>query len=173
MKKSWIAVPRSLLKASFYKKDHDKVFFWVHLNLIANWEPTQETLGGKPIICQPGQFTTGRKQLAEQTGYSEGKIERMLTYFEKTAQRIEQQKTSTNRLITIKYWERDQQSEQRNGQRVNNDRTTTGQRVNTLEQYNKSNNINNKEILKENFENFEGAPVITDFTFLDEPEGKK
>jgi hypothetical protein len=170
MKKSWIAIQRSLLKAPFYKKDHDKVFFWVHLNLIANWDPTEEVLGGKVITCQPGQFTTGRKQLADQTGFSESKVERLLTYFEKIAQRIEQRKTSTNRLITILYWSRDQQSGQQNGQRVNNDRTTSEQRSDTLEQYNNSNNSNNKEILKENFSILKGAPAITDFSFLDEPE---
>jgi hypothetical protein len=101
MNKNWIKLNRRLMKTAYYKKDHEKVFFWIHLLLRANFEPTKEYLAGQPIICKPGQFTTGRRQLSEETGIQESKIERLLTYFEKTEQQIEQQKTHTNRLITI------------------------------------------------------------------------
>ena len=101
----------------------------------ANWEPTKEYLGGKPIICQPGQFTTGRRQLAEETGFTESKVERLLTFFEKFEQQIEQQKSSTNRLITVINWIEYQQTEQRNGQPSDNDRTTIEQRSDTLKEY--------------------------------------
>ena len=62
---------------------------------------SEEQLGGKKIICNPGQFTTGRKQLSKDTGISESKIERLLNKFEKIEQQITQQKTNINRLISI------------------------------------------------------------------------
>lgn len=130
----WIKLHRKLLDKAFYSKDSEKVHLWIHLLLKANHNDYEEMLGGKPIICKSGQFTTGRKQLASETGICESKIERLLTYFEKIEQQIEQQKTSTNRLISILNWCEYQESEQRNEQRVNNKRTTSEQRVNTLQE---------------------------------------
>jgi hypothetical protein len=127
----WIKLHRKLIEKSFYRKDSEKVHLWIHLLISANRETREEMLGGKPYICNPGQFTTGRKQLAMETGISESKIERIMTYFEKIEQQIEQQKTSTNRLISILNWSEYQQTEQQIEQQVNNDRTTSEQRVNT------------------------------------------
>ena len=151
----YIKLARNLKNKAFYSKDSEKVHLWVHLILCANWQEKEEMLGGKPITCLAGQFTTGRKQLSTQTGISESKIERILTYFEKIEQQIEQQKTSTNRLISILNWDKYQQSEQSFEQRVNNDRTTSEQRVNNdrttsehtirIEEYKEYKNIKNKK----------------------------
>lgn len=148
----YIKIRRQLLEKSYYCRDSEKVHLWLHLLLKANWRPREEVLGGKPILCMPGQFTTGRKQLSRETGISESKIERILTYFEKIEQQIEQQKTSVNRLISILNWDTYQQSEQQSEQRVNNDRTTSEQRVNNewthyknIKNIKKGKNIKNKE----------------------------
>lgn len=140
---SYIKLMRSVKDKAFYSKDSEKVHLWIHLLLSANWSDNEEMLGGKPIICKAGQFTTGRKQLSIATGINESKIERLLTYFEKTEQQIEQRKTSVNRLISILNWDKYQCSEQRIEQQVNNDRTTSEQRVNTLEENKEHNNLNN------------------------------
>lgn len=132
---SYIKLSRELSNKSFYSKDSEKVHLWIHLLISANWTEKEEILGGKPYICKPGQFTTGRKQLSKETGISESKIERLLTYFEKIEQQIEQQKTNTNRLISICNWCKYQTNEQPNKQRSNNDRTTTEQQVNTPKEY--------------------------------------
>jgi hypothetical protein len=143
----WIKIHRELLDKAFYKKDSEKVHLWIHLLMSANIHKKEEYLGGKKIICLPGQFTTGRKQLSEQTGISESKIERILNNFEKIEQQIEQQKTSANRLISILNWDKFQLSEQLSEQRVNNDRTTSEQRVNTLKEDKEDKEIKkNKEI---------------------------
>ena len=126
----WIKLHRKFCEKAFYSKDSEKVHLWVHLLMSANHSGKEELLGGKPFFCASGQFTTGRKQLSRETGISESKIERILTYFEKIEQQIEQQKTSVNRLISILNWDSFQQSEQQSEQRVNNDRTTSEQRVN-------------------------------------------
>jgi hypothetical protein len=121
----WVKVHRKLSEKAFYKKDSEKVHLWIHLLISASRGEREEILGGKPIKCSPGQFTTGRKQLSEDTGINESKIERILTYFEKIEQQIEQQKTSTNRLISILKWNEYQINEQQNEQLPNNDRTTS------------------------------------------------
>ena len=123
------------MEKAFYKKDSQKVHLWVHLLFKASYSQNrEELLGNKPYLCKPGEFTTGRRQLSLETGISESKIERILTYFEKIEQQIEQQKTSRNRLITILHWEEYQQSEQQSEQQVNNNRTTSEQQVNTLKE---------------------------------------
>ena len=82
-KMNYIKLMRSLKDKSYYSKDSEKLHLWVHLLLTANWNDREEMLGGKPIICKAGQFTTGRKQLSKETGINESKVERLLTYFEK------------------------------------------------------------------------------------------
>lgn len=119
----WISLHRKLMQKAYYSKDSEKVHLWIHLLMKANHDGYEEMLGGKPLLCKPGQFTTGRKQLSSETGISESKIERILTYFEKIEQQIEQQKSTTNRLISILNWAQYQQGKQQNEQRPNNDRT--------------------------------------------------
>lgn len=139
----WVKVHRKLSEKVFYRKDSEKVHLWIHLLICANRDEREELLGGKPIKCNSGQFTTGRKQLSEATGINESKIERILTYFEKIEQQIEQQKTSTNRLISILNWSEYQQTEQQTEQQVNNDRTASEQRVNTLKEVKEVKELNN------------------------------
>jgi hypothetical protein len=144
--KGWVKVHRKLSEKVFYRKDSEKVHLWIHLLICANRDEREELLGGKLIKCNSGQFTTGRKQLSEATGINESKIERILTYFEKIEQQIEQQKTSTNRLISILNWSEYQSTEQQSEQQVNNDRTTSEQRVNTLKEVKEVKEIkNNRE----------------------------
>lgn len=143
---NFIKLNRKLKDKAFYIKDSEKVHLWIHLLLSANWSEKEESLGGKPYLCKCGQFTTGRKHLSQQTGINESKIERILTYFEKTEQQIEQQKTSTNRLISITNWNNYQLNEQQSKHRVNNDQTTIEQQSNTLKEGKENKEVKNKRI---------------------------
>ena len=127
-------------------KDADHLAVWIWLLMEAVFRPTDVVFKGKRITLQPGQMTTGRKVIAEQLRISESKVQRILTCFENEHQ-IEQRTDHQCRLITIVSWEKYQVSEQPNEQRVNNDRTTSEQRVNTKEEYK---NIRNKEIIINN-----------------------
>lgn len=138
----YIKLYRQLKEKAFYK-DSEKVHLWIHLLLKATHKGREEMLGGKPFKCEPGQFTIGRKQLAEETGIDESKVERILTYFEKIEQQIEQQKTTKNRLITILRWNNYQASEQQIEQQVNNNCTTSEQQVNTLQECKNVKNVKN------------------------------
>lgn len=130
----WIKIYRSLMNKAYYKKDSEKVHLWIHLIMKATHDGKEEILGGKPIICKPGQFTTGRNQLVLETGINRSKIERILTYFEKIEHQIEQQTTNTNRLISILNWHLYQNSKQQIEQQVSNERATSEQQVSTLQE---------------------------------------
>jgi hypothetical protein len=107
---------------------------------------------GKTINLKSGQIITGRKALSEKTGISQSTLERILMTFE-NEQQIGQQKTSTSRLISILNWGKHQKVGQHNGQRVDNEWTTDGQRVDT-----------NKELKKDNNERIKEKGVVNKFT---------
>lgn len=137
-KEGWISLYRKMMDKGYYKKS-EYVHLWSHLLLKATHKKIEVWFNGKNIKLKPGQMITGRKVLSTETGINESKIERILNFFEKSEQQIEQQKTNKNRLISIVNWGGHQKSEQQIEQQVNNKRTTSEQQVNTN---NKDNNIN-------------------------------
>lgn len=100
----WILIHKSIEKKGYYS-DSEYVHLWVHLLLQANWEEKEFLWNGKIQKLLPGQFITGRKKLAQQTGINEYKIERILKLF-KNEQQIAQQTTRKYRLITILNWDK-------------------------------------------------------------------
>ena len=129
----WIKIYRSMAEKGWANKP-DYVALWLHLLLLANHREKEQFWNGRTIVLQPGQFVTGRKSLSEKSGIHESKVERILNCFE-SEQQIEQRKTSTSRLISIRNWLDYQLSEQPFKQRMNNGRTTSEQRVNTKQEY--------------------------------------
>jgi hypothetical protein len=128
----YVKVFRSITKKSWYKKS-DYVHLFLHLFLKATHSGFETWFNGSSIVLEPGQLVTGRKKLSEETGINESKIERILSFF-KIEQQIEQQKTSTSRLITIINWKFYQQNEQPFEQQVINRRTSNGQPVITIQE---------------------------------------
>lgn len=132
-REGWIKCWRKVLENPIVMKSPDHFVIWHILLYNAEPKPKQSLFGGRPITLQPGQLTTGRKQLAVNSGIPESKVERVLKDLE-SAQQIEQRTSSKNRLITILQWSDYQSTEQQNEQRMNNKRTTSEQRVDTLEE---------------------------------------
>jgi len=81
-----------------------RVALWIELLLLASHTENRFIFNGSPVTVMPGQFITGRKKLSLATGISESYIEDLLTEFEKEGQ-IQQQKSTTSRMITIVKWE--------------------------------------------------------------------
>lgn len=127
-------------------RDPHYLAVWITLLTEAAYKDRDVVFGGKRITLKPGQLITGRRQIAENTGVQESKVERILTLL-KNEQQIEQRTSSINRLITITNWHIYQDGEQRIEQQVNNDRTTSEQRVNTPEEL--KNYKNDKNVRKE------------------------
>ena len=112
-------------------KDADHIAVWVELLFLAQFHPYDAMFNGKRITLQPGQLITGRKKLAAKLHISESKVQRILKCFE-NEHMIEQRTDHQCRLISIVSWNLYQRSEHPSEQRVNNDRTTSEQRVNTI-----------------------------------------
>ena len=107
------------MKKGLYKRS-EYFHLWHHILYRANHKDIEIMFNGKNIKLKAGQFITGRKALSLETGINESKIERILTFFEKNEQQIEQQKSNRNRLITVLLWSRYQQNEQVIEQQLNN-----------------------------------------------------
>ena len=161
----WIKLHRSILNKGWIKKP-EYVQLWVVLLLMASHDDREYFWNGKTVTLKSGQLITGRKALSEKTGISQTTIERILLTFENEHQ-IGQQKTSTSRLISILNWGKHQKVGQHNGQRADNERTTSGQRADTNKELDKGNNDNNvkndfdlfwklydKKVKKEKCENY-------------------
>lgn len=132
----WFKLYRADLSNPVLTKDSDHLALWVYLLGEAVFEPTTAILGGKKIVLQPGQLTTGRKQLSQKTNINEYKIERTLNCFE-NAHLIAQQKTNKNRLISILSWDAQQSDAQQNAQQMHN-------KMHTLEEVLKNKEIESK-----------------------------
>ena len=129
MEQGWIKIHRTIIDKGWFQ-DSNAVHLWFYLLLKASHSKSEYLWNGQIINLQPGQFVTGRKKIANETGIQESKIERLLKLFE-SEQQIEQRKTNTSRLISIINYKKFQSNEQPFEQRVNNKRTTNEQRVNT------------------------------------------
>lgn len=141
----YIKLHRSLLDNPVVMKDSDHLAVWTYLLLQAAYSDGVSVMfAGRRMKLKPGEFTTGRKRIASELQISESKVQRILKLFE-SEQQIEQRTDRQCRLISIVNWNKYQQSEQRNEQRVNNDRTTSEQRVNTKEERKKGKNVNNEK----------------------------
>lgn len=140
-RKGWVSFNREWLDHPAITKDNDHLILWLHLICNAAYTDTPALFGGKSITLRAGQLTTGRKQLAVNSKISESKVERILNDL-KSAHLIEQQASNKNRLISILSYDVHRFRGQQFEQQVNNERTTSGQRADTLEQIN--NITNNK-----------------------------
>lgn len=137
----WIKIFRSIQNKGWYS-DSEYVHLWLHLILEATHKGREYFWNGRTIILNSGQFVTGRNKLGNQTGINSSKVERILKVFE-NEQQIEQQKSSTSRLISILNYNTYQINEQPFEQQMNNWRTTNEQRVNTKQEFK---NLRIKEI---------------------------
>jgi DNA-binding transcriptional regulator YhcF (GntR family) len=142
----WIKLHRQLRDKGYYQKS-DYVHLWIECLLRANHKAREVLWNGKTTTIKPGQFITGRRKLASETGISESRVHRILKHLE-NAQQIEQQTSNTSRLISITNWEEYQSDEQQNEQRVNNERTTSEQRVNTNKNDKNDDNEKNDNIYR-------------------------
>lgn len=164
----YVKLYRSIIKKSWYKKS-EHVHLFIHLLLKAAHSGFETWYNGYSMTLKPGQLITGRKKLSDETGINESKIERVLKFFE-TEQQIEQQKSSSSRLISIVNWKSYQQNEQQIEQRVNNKRTTNEQRVNTIqeglimEKKNKVNTAGFAEIQQKEIKNLSIQARVQEFS---------
>lgn len=129
MKEGWIKTHRKLLDNPRFR-DGDWLKVWVWMLLNASHGGYDVLFRGERITLKAGQFTAGRKQIAEKTGVSENKVYRILETL-KNEQQIEQQISNACSLFTITKWDDYQNNQQQNEQPANNQSTTSEQPANT------------------------------------------
>ena len=81
MTNGWVKIHRKLIEKGYYKKSK-YVHLWIHILLKANHKEKEFLWNDKLVKIKRGQFLTGRKQLAEETGINESSIERILKMLE-------------------------------------------------------------------------------------------
>lgn len=142
----WIKIHRKMLSNPVVFKDPDHLAVWMYLLLTASHKKHKTIFGGKPVFLEAGQLITGRKKISEATGVNPSKVKRILNLF-KTDQQIDQQATRYGSIITILEWDKYQENDQPNDQRVTNERPTSDQRVTTIQEC-KEGKEGNKNIFK-------------------------
>lgn len=129
----WIKFRRAWLDDPVIHKDNDTLLVWLYLVANAAIEPTPGMFGGRPIVLQPGQLTTGRRQLSEACGVQEKKVYRVLKLFE-SGQLIGQQTSNKNSLVSILPAATDQFCGQQDEQQMGSKWAANGQQMGTLEE---------------------------------------
>lgn len=128
----WVPHPREWEEHPVITKDLEHYRIWGYLINNAAYKRETSLLGGKPVTLEPGQLTTGRKQIALNTKINESKVQRILNLFE-SAHLIKQQTTNKNRLITILCWRELQNIEQHIDRQMIGQRTSSDRQLPTLE----------------------------------------
>ena len=126
----WVKIHRKILDNPSLRR-LDYLGLWVYILLSVNHDETRELFAGKEIVLKPGQGIFSTPTLSKELDLSVSKVRRILETFE-NEQQIEQRKSNQGTVITVVNWEKYQQREQPSEQRVNNERTTSEQRVNNL-----------------------------------------
>ena len=177
----WIKSYRKMFDNPIVCKDSDHLAVWVYLLHYAAHEEHDFLFNGQRITVKQGQIITSRKTLSDKLHINESKVQRILKTFE-NEQQIEQRTDRQKRLITLLNWDKYQKGEQPFEQRVNNDRTTSEQRVNTYKNVKNDKNVKNEIIIPpkspqgeewvfdkhSNVENGEHIIGATDYKFSDD-----
>lgn len=163
MTDGWIKLHRKLLDSPIASKK-EWGWLWIVMLLLASHEGKEFIHGRTKIKISPGQFVTGRLQLAEKSGLSPSSVERALNFM-KSEQQIEQQKTTKYRLITILNWD----EYQKVNTKADSNGTATGQQRDTIKNVKKDKKEKNiipaetSSARKEPVFNPQGAEIIKAF----------
>lgn len=79
--KGFALLHRKIMDVPFYK-DAEAAHLWVHLLLRANHEQTQVSTDVGDVICERGEFITGRNTLAMETGLTADRVKSLLRKFQ-------------------------------------------------------------------------------------------
>lgn len=79
--KGFALLHRKIMDVPFYK-DAEAAHLWVHLLLRANHEQTLVSTDVGDVICEHGEFITGRNTLAMETGLTADRVKSLLRKFQ-------------------------------------------------------------------------------------------
>ena len=146
MSYGWIALHRRVKKSWLWLEEREFSRFeaWIDLLLRANWERTEGCYRGTPYHVERGELVTSHEKLAEDWSWSRGKVRRFIERL--VDESMIDAKTDTLGLwITIRNYDKYQQTEEEDGhpadiprtpdgQQADSSRTSDGQPADTLKQ---------------------------------------
>lgn len=121
----WIKLHRQLIKWEWYKKS-EMVHLFLHFLFLANHK--EKKWQGQVIL--KGQFVSGRKKLAAETGISEQTLRTCINRLKSTNE-LTSKATSKFTIFTVVNYEKYQQSNQQSNQQLTNNQPTTNQQLTT------------------------------------------
>jgi hypothetical protein len=106
--RGWIKIHRKIYDNP-YASDPHWVALWVWMLCRATRTERRARIGKttKTFNLEPGQFISGRKQMAEETGIDESKIRRLLKLM-KNDHQIDQRTSASGSLFTVLNWDEHQ-----------------------------------------------------------------
>lgn len=96
----FIKLYRSLEECSFYK-DLNKKSVWIHMLLKATHKPYKTIMGGQTVELQTGQFATGLRKLADESGVSFQSLRTSLEFFEREGMIRKEKVGNDGTVITV------------------------------------------------------------------------
>lgn len=88
-----------------FKRDPDRFALWVHMLLEATHKPYKTILGNKTVQLLPGQFISGVRDLAADTGSTERKVRTSISYFEREGMILRDTSNRNGTVFTIVKYE--------------------------------------------------------------------
>ena len=159
----WVKLYRKLLKNPIMQKP-GMLQLWIYCLLRANHEPGRAFFGKNEILVQPGQFVTGRFELAHELGVKPITGYKRLQTLRKTGF-LNTKSNNKNTLVTIVNWGLYQSAELNDNNKDNNKVTTKEQQSNTNKNVKNEKNKRNiyKEKISEYTNNKELQTTLFDF----------
>ena len=168
MANGWIKLHRELIDKPIWKCSlPEQKAILITLLCLANHEEKEWIWQGKKYICQPGQFITSLKSIAEASGTSMQNVRTALKNFENIYEFLTSQSTNKNRLITIVNWALYQSKDEEltntltSGQQAPNKRLTTNK--NDKNDKNEKNIKTYRQIIQDFTENEKLIKALEDY----------
>lgn len=117
--KGFALLHRKIMDTPFYK-DPEASHLWIHLLLRANYEPTVVQTENGDVLCQRGQFISGRNSLAFETGIGSNRVQYLLRKYQKLGMISTQSNKKFTVFTVIKYDEYQQFSVPTDYQQITN-----------------------------------------------------
>ncbi|QGU36160.1 DNA replication protein [Enterobacter hormaechei] len=100
--KGFALLHRKIMDVPFYK-DAEAAHLWVHLLLRANHEQTLVSTDVGDVICERGEFITGRNTLAMETGLTADRVKSLLRKFQNLGMITSKSNNRFTVLKVVKY----------------------------------------------------------------------
>ena len=162
---TWVKIYRKSIENGWLT--NNKLWtFWTYCLMKANWERKEILHGNEKVILEPGQFISGRKVAAEETGLSEQSVRTCLHNLENLGN-LTIKSTSKFSIVTVCNWGTYQGSDNGGLTKVSTKhQPTPNQRLTTDKNYKNIKNVKNllerEEIFKEELRPFLNNPYDKD-----------